>query len=242
MSGEAAAAPPAATDPLAALGFITAAEVADSAWARCLILGPGKTGKTTAIATTCGGPLAILNADGDSATKYARKCGADFHQFDVANRITLQRGVSAAIKAAKAGHVRFILLDSLSLLADRLLDELTITISDSRQRYGELGSVLQGVLKTLFDAPAHVLINCHMSPASEDEGILPLIAGATKHKAINLANDVVIFDYIAGRQPHERMFLCGPQKSWNYSGRNMRRSNAVEATVPALFEELGIAL
>jgi hypothetical protein len=78
--------------------------------------------------------------------------------------------------------------------------------------------------------------------AKEEEGIVPLIGGKMKEKFPGLLHDPVLFDYVQGRKPHERMFAIGPQGDWNYSGRNMNRSCAVPATVPALFKELGITL
>lgn len=230
-------------DALAAMGFTPSAEVASSAFSRTLILGPGKKGKTTALLTSAPSPIALINCDGDSATKYAIKHGAAgrFHQLDALNAIGLRKAVTAACRAANDGLCKTVILDSLSLAGERILREYSVKFSDSRERFREYQDLMIDSLIRLCDANAHVFITCHMSPASEDEGILPLIAGATKYKALNIVNDVVIFDYVAGRSPHERMFLIGPQKDWNYSGRAARRACAVPATVPALFEELGIA-
>jgi hypothetical protein len=77
---------PAAADPMAALGFYSQQDARDSAFARLLLLGPSKLGKTTAVVSTAPGPVVVLNADGDSALKYPAKIGAKFGALDITNR------------------------------------------------------------------------------------------------------------------------------------------------------------
>lgn len=235
-----AVAPAASPIDLSALGVYTADEAAADAFARCLVLGPPKRGKTTAIVTTAPAPF-VINCDGDSALKYPAKLRAKFLADDVATRRGFKAAIVKAEKLVDAGLARTIVVDSITLLADSLLDEITLTL-EGYEIWTELAKALVGGVKRLFTLPAHVFMIAHMVPAGDTgEGIVPLIGGQAKIKIPAIAHDCVLFDYNPDRKP-ERQFLIGPQKEWHYSGRNVKRSCAVDATVPAMFAELGIAL
>lgn len=229
---------------LSAAGFYDQDEVAETAFARILLLGPGKIGKTTALLTTAPGPIAILNCDGDSATKFARKQGAKYLTCDITSRATWKAARIAVKKAVEAGEVRTVILDSVSILAKTLVEEISITESDKRALYGELGTQM-GFVKRIFELPCHVFVVAHITAPykdddNEEEGILPLIPGQSKMYIPTIAHDIVLFDYVCGRTP-ERQFVIGPQKNWSYGGRNVKRSCVTPANVPALFAELGIS-
>jgi hypothetical protein len=239
---EAIAADRAAAKPaldLAALGVYNESEAKDSAFARILMLGPPKVGKTTSILTSAPDPL-IINCDGDSATKYAAKQGGKFLALDANTRKEWVAARNTAKKLVDAGHVRTVVLDSLTLLADNLVDELGVTL-EGHDLWREVLAQVVGGVKRLFALQAHVIVVAHMIHGSEEEGIVPLLAGQAKIKIPAIAHDCVLFDFVAGRKP-ERQYLVGPQALWSYSGRNVRRSCATDATIPALFAELGIAL
>lgn len=223
---------------LKALGFYDHNETRESAFARILVMGAPKTGKTTAVLTTAPGPIVVLNCDGDSALKYPAKLGAAFFGIDVSSVKSLGVGRQRAKAAVDAG-ARTVVLDSLSILADRLLAELAIT-KDGFELFGDLGKEIMRTVSFLMDLPAHVFFISHMCRGYEEEGIIPLIAGKSAQKIPAYVHDVVRFDYNAERRP-ERMFLIGPQKDWSYAGRNIKRTCAVPANVLDVFAELGIA-
>jgi hypothetical protein len=235
-------------DELAKLGIISGDEAKDNAFARVLLLGPAKGGKTTCVATTAPDPL-IINCDGDSATKYAAKTlrdnnGKAFMQIDVPRkgvRAAWKRAVSAAEKAVSMGAARTVIVDTVSLLGENVVREVSLTL-EGFERWGEIGDVLKGGLAALLDLEAHVFILGHMIGNHEDAaGIMPMLKGDTKVWLPAKVDDWVLLDVEAGRKP-ERQFLLGPQKQWNHSGRNIKRTCAIEATVPALFKELGLTL
>jgi AAA domain-containing protein len=230
-----------------AMGGYSGEDVAASAYARVLMLGPSKRGKTTSILTTAPKPV-ILNADGDeSATHYAATiCKRNnipmFNGFDVRDRASWRAGIDFATKLVDAGVAQTVLVDTATLLAFNVWAEVSLKL-EGFEIWNEVERKILGGLQKLFELPAHVFVTAHMDPGGKDssEGIMPLIGGRLKRLIPAVAHDVVLFDYVQGRNP-ERMFLVGPQGEWNYSGRNVRRSTAVPATVPALFEELGIVL
>lgn len=227
----------------ASLGIATQDETQESIYARVLLLGPAKAGKTTAIAGTAPQPL-VINCDGLGATKGAKNVyeNQTFDVIDAHSRAGLKAAVSAAEKMVAAGITKTVVLDTVTLLADTLLDEIKVTML-GWDVWDELESCVMGALKRLCKLPAHVFVIAHMNPAKDPtEGIMPAIGGKLKTRLPAYLDDWILLDVENDRQPHERAFLLGPQKTWTHSGRNIRKKNMVAANVPALLAELGIAL
>lgn len=223
------------------LGLSDQDTAAENAFARVLVLGPAKAGKTTCLASTAPRPF-VINCDGQSATKGPKELGASFIVADATTRASWRKSCQLAVKLANDGKIGTIIVDTLTLLADNLLDEIAVTL-DGYDRWNELAAQLCKGLKGLMTAPAHLFVVCHMTPDHDAAaGILPAIPGNSKIKIPGMLDDWILLDVEPGRKPHERVWLLGPQKTWNHSGRNIRRSVAIEATVPALLTELGIAL
>lgn len=228
---------------LAVLGVVDQDEALESAFARVLVLGPAKAGKTTCIVGTAPKPL-VINCDGQTATKGAREIGGKFLVIDVdpqKPRQSLAAAVDTAAKLVESGDVKTIVLDTVTLLADNLLDQITLTLT-GWDVWSELASVVMKAVKRLLLLDAHIFIVAHMKPDVDPAaGIMPAIGGQLKTRLPAMLDDWILLDVEAGRKPHERQWLLGPQKTWTHSGRNVRRTCAIEATVPALFAELGIA-
>lgn len=219
------------------LGIYDQDTAAESAFARVLLIGPAKAGKTTCLALGAPKPL-ILNCDGANATKGAANQGAKFAALDVTNRVTWKKACATATKLAGEGHFRTIIVDTVSLLCDNLLDEISQELS-GWDVWTELNNVVIRGVKQLLRAEAHVFIVSHMQPDHDKAaGIMPAIGGKLKVRLPALVDDWVQLHVDADR--NARTFLLGPQKSWTHSGRNVKRTCEIEATVPALFAELGI--
>lgn len=215
--------------------------IAEQAFARVLVLGPAKAGKTTAIAKTAPKPL-ILNCDGSMATKGASNQGAKFKALDINSKRDLDEAIKKAAELVEAGEVQTILWDTVSLCSDMLTEDAKTKFT-GWDIWSELQSNLIGAYKNLAAIPAHLFLICHMTPDYDGAaGVMPEIGGKSKTKLPALIDDWIFLDIEVGRKPHERMFLLGPQKCWNHSGRNIKKVSMCEATVPALFEQLGIAL
>lgn len=215
--------------------------IAENAFARILLLGPAKAGKTTCITTTAPLPF-VINCDGASATKGAAALGGKFKAVNVESKADWQAACAMAVKLADQGEIKTVVVDTISLLSDTILEDLKLQFT-GWDLWRELEASLMRGIKQLMQAPAHLFINAHMSPDFDaSAGTLPSIGGKAKIKIPALLDDWVLLDVEGGRKPHERVFLLGPQKTWNHSGRNIKRTTQCEATVPALFAELGIAL
>jgi hypothetical protein len=231
----------AAAELRAKFGVMTQDEAKENAFARILLLGPAKAGKTTAIAGTAPKPL-VLNCDGLSATKGAKRVHAAsrFDVIDVNSRASLIHGVKAAEAMVAAGHTRTVILDTATLLVDNILDEVTKAGFEGWDRWDELEKAVMGSVKRLAALEAHLFVISHMDPTKDPaQGILPTIGGKLKTRLPAMLDDWILLDVDPERDP-ERVFLLGPQKTWTHSGRNIRRKCMVEADVEALFEELGI--
>jgi len=219
----------------------SAKDAKDDAFARVLLLGPPKLGKTTSLVTTAPRPL-VLNCDGDSALKFPADAGAEFEAGDVLNAADYLAACKYAVARAATGEIESIILDSVSVLVDNLTAELESKGLSGREMWGELMATGMRGFRLLLTAQAHLFVVAHYVPTLDTaSGVVPGIGGQLKTLIPARMHDWVLFSYEAGRKP-ERMYLLGPQPGWNASGRNIKRSCAVEATVPALFDELGITL
>jgi hypothetical protein len=224
---------------LKAVGAYTHTEAKANAFARVLLLGPAKGGKTTVLTKTAPGPRLVLNCDGDGAVMGAVNQGAEFIALDVSNRVSLKQATRTACELADTGEIRSIILDSASLLCDFLLDDIGVLL-DGWDKWNELEAAMMGACKQLISSPAHLFVTAHMTAGSDtSEGILPAIGGKTKWKLPALLDDWVLLDVDPERNP-ERMFLLGPQRAWTHSGRNVRRTCAIDADCNELLAELGI--
>lgn len=238
MSGENAEKADTISDRLAKLGVYDQDQVAESAFANCLVLGQPKIGKTTSLALTAPKPL-IINCDGPSATKGAMAEGAKFLAIDAYSRASWKRAQDTAAKLVESGDVRTIIVDSISLLYDNLLDEIAITL-EGFDRWNELHSVGMGGLKRLGKLDAHLFTVAHFEPDTDGRaGILPAIPGQDKKKIGAWVNDWVLLECDPAKQPMRR-FILGPQREWNAQGRNVRRSCEIPADVGVLLKELGL--
>ncbi len=231
---------------LEALGIYNQDEAADNAFARILIMGPPKTGKTTAILTSAseaGLHPFVLNCDGDSCLKFPKKQGAKFLAKDINTPRDWDSAIAAGEKVVAAGLSRMVVLDTATTLADNLLRWLQPRHQDdTRQMYGELVRIVMNGFHRLRGIQAHMITVAHI-PADHDAtvGILPAIAGSSKEKIANVVDDWAFFEVDTDSNPVKREFVMGIHRRW---GRNLKGKNNVRvpATIPALFKELGIAL
>lgn len=227
-------------------GFYSASDARETGYARILLVGPPKVGKTTCIATTAPAPVLILNCDPRDAVLGAAnqlpEGAPEFHVFNVNSVASWRKGRKAAIELAKAGQIKTVLVDTASLLSETIVSESRITL-DGYALWNEVKEQVYGGIDELAERlDCHLFVNCHIDVSAPDEnaaGLLPMIAGSAKRWVPAALSDWIYLDVDPTRNPM-RMFLLGPQKFWSFSGRNVKKSSAVPATVPALFDALGI--
>lgn len=228
---------------LEALGVYDQAAALQDSYARILVVGPPKAGKTTCLATSAPSPL-ILNCDGHGATRGASNSGGKFLAIDVQGVAGWKRAVTNAATLVQEGTVRTVIVDTVTLLASELLDELSLKL-DGWDLWGELRDLMRRGIGRLCKLDAHVFIVAHMMPdrseIEDSAGILPSIPGKLKVEIPGMLADWILLDVDPERTPHPRMWVLGPQKRWKASGRHIQGSSLVPATVPALFDALGLA-
>lgn len=230
---------------LSRFGVYDQSSAQEDAFARVLLLGPAKLGKTTCLTLTAPDPL-VLNCDGISATKGAAKQGAQFKALDCTNVATWKTNCVNAVEIAKLGGCRTIIVDTITLMQDAIIDDLTAKGLEGRDLWSEVLQLTLKGIKILKQAPAHLFVVAHMIPGTKDEteGILPLIAGQSAQRVPAMLHDNVLFVYDetrAGQEPvPHRFFACGPQGTWRYGGRHIKSSCQIPADVLELFDVMGI--
>lgn len=223
-------------------GVMSSKEVADESYARVLLLGAAKIGKTSCLLETCPRPL-IINADGIGATQFAASGGADFLEIYARNVAEWNKARQVARQLVADNQIDTIIVDSYSLLSEKLIADLKETTADKRAAYGELRDLLLGGYEKLAQLQAHLFVVCHLSPQWEGvAGILPLIQGSAKEVLGAMVADWVLFDYdpkreASGQDP--RGFVVGPQGQWTASGRHIRKSCVLPPDAKLLLKELG---
>ncbi len=233
------------TPPKLPAGVLRSSEIQKEAFARILLLGAPKSGKTTCLLTTLPNAL-LINCDQEGASQYAASENAEFLEIRVGNDATgvgavrsWEQAQRTARELANAGTVRHIIVDTVGALADDLIEDIQVTQEDKRRAFGELYDQIIYGIKRLCSLPAHVWVVGHLDPQADSvQGVLPFVKGQSKRAlGIRLA-DWVCFEYDEARTP-PRGFLVGPQKSWPGNGRNMRRTCVVPPDACELLRELG---
>lgn len=229
-------APTSSSVDLEALGIYRTKSLKSSGKARVILVGRPKIGKTVALASA---PDALfLNADGsDAMTPVDTLTSHDPLVFDVRSPKTFEQGIAHAEKLVKAGVVRSVVLDTLTLLADNVLDVLRQQGFQGFDLWREFDSVMRGGLKRLTSLDAHVFMSCHIAFDDEcGEGLVPMYPGQGRRKIMALFNDFVLMSL----ENERRVFVLGPQGQWRGDGRNIRKKHMIDASVPKLLEELGL--
>src|SRR5688572_8736466 len=149
------------------LGIMSSDEVQAEAFARILIVGAMKVGKTTAVAETAPGPILIGNCDGTAATVFPASRGAKFLEMPIKNRASWRKFVDTAVKLANDGKIRTIMVDTITLLADSIAGECESTLTGF-DIWSELEKQLKAGLRRLLDAPAHVFLLAHIDPREDN--------------------------------------------------------------------------
>lgn len=229
-------------------GLLTSTQVKGAEFARVMVVGAPKIGKTTALGSTAPRPL-IINCDGLSATKGARRVlGDPIYPLEtpvVVNRVGLAAALKMTEEAVDSGACRTVILDTLSILAESILADGKGKQLEGFDLWRVYSETLLDTYWQLSELPAHLFLVCHIGAPEEDgdeSGLMtPLLYGRAKRLFPSIVDDVVTFDMVRGRkEPGERAFVLGQQDKWSALGRNVRRDIVLPPTVPALLQELGI--
>lgn len=213
-------------------------QIESSAYARVLLKGLPKTGKTTSILTSAPGPICVLNCDGPDAVQPAKRFGAkELKIADVTSASMWARAVDGACALAKEGAIGTIVVDTVTLLINNVL---TLEYhqqfpGDSFAVYKETFASMAKGLNKLKKAPAHLFVVAHCG----EDGKLD-VEGKSKEVLPRLLNDIVYFDFDSKRNPR-RAFHVGPSASGLSGSRSCDENKIIEADVKKLLDAFQLA-
>ena len=141
----------------------------------------------------------------------------------------------------KAQGYKWIAIDSLTEMSDRLLESLDEKLDGEKNGFkvwGEYATQMIGVLKKIRDLPAHVFVTCLAKEEADANGVTqywPHVKGQAVSKQIP-----AIFDHVfcgvrttektdSGHPKVRRMFATDEVNGWHGKSRDpQRRLNAIE--------------
>lgn len=221
-------------------GFYTEEDDADDAYARILVTGPPKVGKTVTLVTTSPPPVVVLNCDLEGALSAARRFKGKFMAKDINSAKDWDNATRDVVKYAAKGQIRTCIVDTLTVLVGNTLAREMNREYQGFEIWRQTQDCVMTGLNRLMRAECHLFVVAHITK-DEAAGLLPDVPGSLQRLVPALLHDWVSLSYDAKRDP-ERAFLVGPQENWSRSGRHVKRSTVVEADVEALLEELDIAI
>lgn len=229
---------------------INAEEVTKAPYLRMLILGAPKIGKTTTTLMTCEKPAYVINCDDESALLPAARKTKEFVYDNVVSGDILQKLESAigeARKGVKEGRYKTIVLDTITVLSRRMVDQLAAATDtgkgpDGRRYWPEHEKRLVGAVERLFLLKAHVIVLAHYidvggeaiegQMAKIGPGIAPLIGGKAKATIPALFGDVVFFELSRDKG---RVFLCSIKGCWGPGTRSLDGVTQIPADVMGFY-------
>lgn len=219
------------------LGVYSSDELAASGFARVLITGDAKAGKSTATLLTAPRPILVLNCDMRDAQIAAQRLGAKFDAVDVVDIETWIDASKYACAAARAGKYRTVVVDTLTMLINKtLLLELREQAADnSYEAWRMLQTIGLSQLDKLGQIDAHLFLIAHYDL---DDGNIQ-VSGSLKSIIPALINDMAHLEHRPGKNP-DRVFKIGSQKGYKGGGRNVKKPAVIEADIELLLEELGL--
>jgi len=231
--------PPKASGP-SKLDFYDEEFVEQAGFARVLLVGPPKVGKSVAVGTTAPGPVVILNCDQGEALVPVRRHGGKFKALNIDSALTWSRATKELPAMAERGECRTCVVDTVTLLAGNTLEREMASKYTGFDVYSHMEDALMSGLNRLANAPMHLFVIAHMTK-DEAVGVLPDIPGKAKRLITGLLSDWILLSYDPKRTDMERAFVLGPYEGWRGHGRNIKRTALIPADVGVLLDELGIA-
>ncbi len=224
------------------LEIYTEEDMKREAFARILLTGHRKIGKSTAIATSAPGPIGVLNIDGRDALQPAKRHGAKGLQIvDVTSADVWKKGVTKFIQLAGEGKVKTIMVDTFSILVnDKLTLEYKQKYRDDKNKFAAWDAVMDDALRyvhKLLQAPAHIFLICHVSRETGDL----VLNTQLQERLPALINDIVHMEF-NGKEAdadRKRTFRYGPDVSGLSGGRSSDENKVIPADASLLLRELG---
>jgi phage nucleotide-binding protein len=197
---------------------------------KVLTYGLAGTGKTTLCATT-GAPTVIISAEAGLLSLR----GHDIAVIEVASIADVHEAYNYLMTADEAKHFEWVCLDSISEIAEQVLNFEKKNSKDPRQAYGALAEQMQDLIRAFRDMPGkNVYMSCKMERIKDEStgGLLysPAMPGAKLSQAISYFFDEVFVLRAEKADDGQIYRTLQTQGDYNYVAKD--RSGALE-----LYEE-----
>lgn len=255
------------------MGATSAAQAASDAWGRILLASVPKGGKTVSCGCTAPPPVLIINCDRKGAAvsavnqckKYGRDPEKDLFIVDVSSADEWLEAAHGAYNAARDGHVRTVVVDTITLLVDRLVREIVHEGEKDLEKgeggtqalWGRVAKIGGMGLDELLTIDAHLIVTAHLMLNDAAPGVLPAVQGSLKRWVPGVISDWIRLDVTVDKTVEKkkdadgksktkietkilREFLIGAQRDWLHGSRNAKRTAIIDADITLLLEELGI--
>jgi adenosyl cobinamide kinase/adenosyl cobinamide phosphate guanylyltransferase len=233
---------------------IPASALEDDSNLRALVMGGAKIGKSTACISTAPGPVRVLLCEADSALKGAKRRTTNFDFERVTGWNTALKAVIEAKQDAKAGIIKTVVVDPLSELAERMMEECWAATKthagneDGRAAYQLIARHLSHLINLLMTIPAHVIVISHYTETGGElidgqiektgDGIVPLIPGKSRTLLSAKFTDVIWMDMKrnATTKEMERIFVTSPKGAWGPGCRSLEGRQELPADIGELIK------
>lgn len=157
---------------------------------KCLVYGHAGSGKTSLI-PTMPSPI-VLSAEGGLLSI----AGAEVPYIEIGSMADLMEAYQWLTSSEEAKAFQSVALDSISEIAEVVLAEELKRNKDGRAAYGELNTVMQGMIRAFRDLPGkHVYFTAKCEKAQDEQGRMlysPSMPGKSLTQGISYYFDLVM--------------------------------------------------
>lgn len=203
---------------------------------KILVYGQAGAGKTVLSATTGGNPLIISAEAGLLSLRHTDLAVAEVQSMD--DLMELYRSLSSNDPAF--AEFDWICIDSISEIAEVVLNKAKKDAKDPRQAYGMLSEQMQDLIRAFRDLPRNVYMSAKMERIKDDEtgrlSYQPSAPGAKVSQALPyFFDEVFVLRVEKNAETGESERMLQTQPDYNYTCKD--RSGAL-----AMFEEPSLAV
>jgi hypothetical protein len=158
-------------------------ELGTTPYVNVLLVGPGKSGKTTG-ALSAPGPKLVLNFDQVNSTYFARAYRdpdkqihevvmpayeeGKLHTENLLNEVAVT--YSRALESGRAPEIPTVIADPIGQLHRRLLEDISRKrIRPTLDQFGDTSKIIERWCRFMCDMPCHFVMVCHDRPIKDEE-------------------------------------------------------------------------
>ena len=205
---------------------------------KLLVYGQAGSGKTSLI-TTMPNPI-ILSAEAGLLSI----AGADLPYIEITDMDSLQEAYKWVAQSDEAKKFDTIALDSISEIAEVVLNTEKKRSKDPRQAYGEMQTTMAEVIRSFRDLPRHVLMTAKLEKSQDEMGRMlysPSMPGNKTGQALPYFFDLMLALRVEkdAEGVVQRGLMCQSDGLWQAKDRS-GKLNAWEAPdLGAIIERIG---